>query len=154
MIYGRLDNLAAEAGTLPDNILKGLKFLAETDLANAEPGRIDIDGDQMFALVQDYTTKSPSEKRPEAHESYIDIQFVFSGKEAIGFAPLVEMPEVVKDLMEEHDVRFFGDVPDECFLTFSAGSYAVFYPWDIHRPGCWAEQAEDVRKVVVKIRAA
>ncbi|NDR55415.1 YhcH/YjgK/YiaL family protein [Aliiruegeria sabulilitoris] len=152
MIFGRLDNMAAEAETLPANILEALRFLADTDLASAATGRIDIDGERIFAQVQDYTTQPASEKRPEAHERYIDVQFVVSGKEKMGFAPMVGKPPVVEDLLEENDVLFFGDVPDECYLTFSAGSYAVFYPWDIHRPGCSAENDQDVRKIVVKVR--
>ncbi len=152
MIFGRLDNLAAEAETLPANILEALQFLADTDLASADTGRVDIDEERLFAQVQDYTTQPASEKRPEAHERYIDVQYVLSGREKMGFAPMVGKPPVVEDLLEENDVLFFGEVQDESYLTFSAGSYAVFYPWDVHRPGCSAEQDEEVRKIVVKVR--
>ncbi|SDK22965.1 YhcH/YjgK/YiaL family protein [Aliiruegeria lutimaris] len=151
MIFGRLDNLAAAAETLPANILEALEFLASTDFTSAKTGRIDIDGERLFAQVQDYVTQPASEKRPEAHKSYIDVQFVVSGREKMGFAPMIGKPTVVEDLLEENDVLFFADVPDECYLTLSPGSYAVFYPWDIHRPGCSAEQNQDVRKIVVKV---
>ncbi|WP_373236384.1 YhcH/YjgK/YiaL family protein [Cohaesibacter celericrescens] len=152
MIYGRLDNLAVEAVTLPKKILKGLQFLKETDLAAAPEGRIDIDGENMFALVQDYATKPKSDARPETHVRYIDIQFVFSGEEAIGFAPLATVPPAIEDCLAERDVRFYDDgISGETSLIMSAGSYAVFYPWDVHRPGCSVSDATDVRKVVVKI---
>jgi len=33
-----------------------------------------------------------------------------------------------------------------------AGSFAVFFPWDIHRPACAINEPASIRKVVVKIR--
>jgi biofilm protein TabA len=32
--------------------------------------------------------------------------------------------------------------------------YAVFFPWDIHRPGCVSQPGVKVRKVVVKIKVS
>ncbi|MET3600640.1 YhcH/YjgK/YiaL family protein [Martelella mangrovi] len=153
MIFGRLDNVDLEKATLPDAVLEGLQFLNETDLANASEGRIDIDGDRIFASVQDYTTGPQEEKRPESHIRYLDIQYIVSGREMIGVAPLSTTPPAAEDLSGERDLLFYDQVGEESSLVLSAGSYAVFYPWDVHRPGCAVgETGEAVRKVVVKIR--
>ena len=32
------------------------------------------------------------------------------------------------------------------------GCYAIFFPEDVHRPCCQMGQAEDVKKIVLKIR--
>lgn len=43
-------------------------------------GRHEIDGDRVFALVQNYTTNPIEGALYEAHRRYSDIQFVFSGR--------------------------------------------------------------------------
>ncbi|SKA16587.1 YhcH/YjgK/YiaL family protein [Consotaella salsifontis] len=153
MIFGRLENFENEASTLPEAILKGLRFLASTDLAAIEPGRVEIDGEAMFASFQQYETGAKATKKPEAHFRYIDIQYVVSGEEKIGFAPLSLVP-AASEVIEDKDVQFFADVPNETDLVLTAGCYAVFYPWDVHRPACQTEAPSPVRKVVMKIRAS
>lgn len=153
MYLSKLATLDRDAATLPANIQKGLKFLAETDIAALPAGRVDIEGDTIFALIQDYDTAPKAEKRPESHARYIDIQYVFSGREIIGYAPLAADYTVEEDLFESKDVKFYSKVTDETDLLLGAGAYAVFYPTDIHRPGCAAEAPGKVRKVVIKLLA-
>ena len=153
MIFGRLDNIDLERASLPDAVLEGLRFLSETDLASVPAGRIDIDGDRIFANVQDGLTRAKDENRPESHRRYLDIQYVVSGAETIGFAPLAKAGPVTEDFAETSDLLFYDIMNDEMPLVLSEGSYAVFYPWDVHRPGCAVSNpGEKVRKVVVKIR--
>ncbi len=49
-------------------------------------GRHDLDGDDLFALVQEYTTRAADECVWEAHRRYIDVQFVVTGAERMGVA--------------------------------------------------------------------
>ena len=151
MIYGRLDNLPEVSATLPQAILEGLRFLAQTDLMALPEGRNEIDGDRIFAVVQNYEPKPKDEARPEAHKRYIDIQYVAKGKELIGITALSKAPNVVEDLLEQNDVYFLDGLEEESMLTMSEGSYAVFYPWDVHRPCCSTGEASQVRKIVVKV---
>lgn len=154
MYLSHLATLERDAATLPQNIRKGLDFLVTTDIDALPAGRVDIDGDKIFALVQDYETEPKAAKRPEAHARYIDIQYVASGREVIGYAPLAAGNPVAEDLLESRDVQFFASkIVDETDLVLGAGAYAVFYPTDIHRPGCVAEAPGKVRKVVVKVLA-
>nr|WP_321457140.1 YhcH/YjgK/YiaL family protein [uncultured Cohaesibacter sp.] len=154
MIYGTLENLSLDEANLPGNILEGLRFIAKSDILSLSLGRHEIDGDRIFALVQEYEPKKKEDAKPEAHKRYIDIQYVAKGKELIGIAPLTKTQKMSEDLLAEKDVCFFSSVEDESMLSLSAGSYAVVYPWDIHRPGCSAGDASEVRKVVVKIALA
>ena len=45
-----------------------------------EPGKVAIDGDRIFAEIQEYTTKDPKDCRFETHRKYYDIQYVAEGK--------------------------------------------------------------------------
>ena len=55
------------------------KILAFVDKANNEElelGRYDLDGDNLFALVQSYKGKEHSEGKWETHKKYADLQYV------------------------------------------------------------------------------
>jgi YhcH/YjgK/YiaL family protein len=153
MILGHIDNLKNDRPLLSERLQKGLDFLAGNDVAKLPAGRIDIDGDRVFALVQDYRTRPKAEVRPEVHRDHIDIQYIAAGRELIGFAPLDAALVPVEDhLGTPKDIRFFADVPAETDLRLGQGSFAVFFPWDVHRPSCIDGSASDVRKVVIKVR--
>lgn len=152
MIFGRLENLSQEAATFPEDVRKSLEYLAKTDLTKLPLGRVDIDGDHIFMLVQEYETSPKEEHKPEAHFKRIDIQCVLEGEECIGFLPLSLSP-APSETYEDRDVCFFSELPGESELVLKAGSFAVFYPWDVHRPGYQLTTATKVRKIVVKILA-
>ena len=73
---------------LNESLYKGLRFLKETDLAALPVGRYEIDGDAVFALVQEYETHLPEECRWEAHYTYTDIQYIVEGSEKMGWKAL------------------------------------------------------------------
>ena len=73
---------------LNESLYKGLRFLRETDLAALPVGRYEIDGDAVFALVQEYETHPPEECRWEAHYTYTDIQYIVEGSEKMGWKAL------------------------------------------------------------------
>ena len=56
-----------------------------------KPGRYDIDGDTVYALVQEYDSKPKSEGFWEAHHAYLDVQYVASGAEHMGYRPVKGM---------------------------------------------------------------
>ena len=58
---------------------KGFDFLRQFNDSQAM-GRHEIDGDRVFALVQNYTTNPIEGALYEAHRGYSDIQFIFSGR--------------------------------------------------------------------------
>jgi len=48
----------------------------------------------------------------------------------------------------------YTGVDNKSMLTMTPGSFAVFMPTDVHRPGCVVDQPQAIRKVVVKVRAS
>jgi YhcH/YjgK/YiaL family protein len=152
MILSRLDLVAKDPAIYPGLLGKGLEFLRNTDLASLPVGRVDIEGDKLFALVQEYETADKAAKKPESHAKYSDIQVVVSGEEVIGYAPLAGATPT-ENLFAEKDVAFYAQPADETDLVLTAGSFAVFFPTDIHRPGVTRKTATKVRKIVVKFLA-
>jgi len=134
---------------LSERISKAINFLQETDFSNFEPGRIEIDNDNIFALLSEYQTKNPDDCRLEAHRKYIDIQYIVSGSELIGYAPLNNQT-VIEKYSEEKDVIFFEGKTS--LMRLDAGMFAVFFPDDLHKPCIQAKKtSKTVQKVVVKI---
>lgn len=153
MIFGHLGNLANEKTAVHSVLRKGLEYLAKTDFSAMEIGRQEID-DNMYALIQEYETQPKADRKAERHEKYIDIQYVHSGEEQIGFALYSPANEVQEDKLAEKDAIFYKTVKNEIALVMPAGSYAIFFPADVHRPCCSSGQAGKVRKVVLKIKVS
>ena len=69
----------------PAAIVRALNFLKHTDLKALSGGRHAIEGDMMYANVDDVETKLFETTKPESHKNYVDIQFMVSGEENMGF---------------------------------------------------------------------
>ena len=118
---------------------------------DAALGRHEIDGDDCFALVQTYNTKSPALAKFEAHRKYIDIQFIQAGREALYWSPLSALTETTKPYVDEKDVAFFATPARFTAVNLQAGEFAIFFPEDAHAPGIEFEASAEVRKVVIKV---
>ena len=82
------------------------------------------------------------------------VQFLVRGREKIGVASDTGNNGVAEDLLAERDLLFCKTMENESTLTMTPGSFAVFLPTDVHRPGCAFDQPEAIRKVVVKVRVS
>lgn len=136
---------------LPDAIERALNFLRTTDFLALEPGVVEIDGKNIFAQIIDMTTRDVAENRPEVHRRYLDIQFLAWGEEKIGLAIDIGNNEISESLLEQRDIIFYHDSEHESFFEMVPGSYAIFFPQDVHRPGCHKTVATPIRKIVVKV---
>ncbi len=151
MIFGNVNVNYKGLGYSPV-LVKVLDWLKTTDIKKLELGRHDIDGDNIFALVQDVTTKKMADTRPEAHKKYLDVQFVVDGQEKMGSVPDYGIEKVV-EAHDDKDLYFYAsEISDEAFVLATSGSYVIFFPEDIHRPCCAVnDESSRVLKVVVKV---
>lgn len=147
MIFDTLDH-STHYGELGIRLRTALKFLHDTDLSALPVGRIEIDGDHLYALVQEYTTKPADQGNWEAHRRYIDIQYVQQGQERMGFANLAAMS--LGDYVPEKD--FLPMSGKGNFVDVFAGAFVIFFPQDGHMPGLCVDAAEPVRKIVLKVQ--
>lgn len=147
MIIDRLENAAATTPLAP-RLRRGLEWLRRTDLGALPEGRHDIEGDRLFALVQEYTTRGAAECRWEAHRRYTDIQYVVAGVERMGYTNITRTAEQ-QSYDAERDVAFFE--PGTDFVTVHAGTFVIFAPEDVHAPGGDAGEPQVVRKIVLKV---
>ena len=147
MIFDTLKNVDNYKGL--GRVYDALKFLSETDFSKIELGRYELDGDNIFYMVQSYDT-DPDKTISEAHKKYIDIQYMVEGEEIIGVADISEDKELT-EAKEEIDVWFYDCKTEP--LVLSTGKYMVLYPNDLHCPGVATNgTALTCRKVVVKVK--
>ncbi len=130
---------------------KAFIFLKSNALPELELKRYDIDGDNVYAPVSEYLTKNEEDARYEAHRGYIDIQYVVSGKELIGVAPLSNKKDVLEAYDSTKDIEFFTVTGGENQLAIP-DRFFIFFPEDAHRPGLKDGENSPVRKIVVKVK--
>lgn len=152
VIFGNINNLE-DIKIYPEIIQKALVYLKETDLVSKETGAYPIDGENLILQVIDLETSMRSEKRPEVHRKYIDIQFLVSGKEKIAFYPDSKNSEIDEELLEERDIIFYKNGNErESVVEMEPGCFAIFFPNDVHIPAIAVEEPLKIRKVVMKVK--
>lgn len=149
MVIDRIENLNLYEPLL-DCLPKAQKFLTDYKINPCADGRYELDGDKLFALVQQYQTKPAQGRLPEAHRKYIDLQVVMSGDENIGWAPLSTLKQETEEFSKGGDIGFYsGDI--QIWVTLKAGHFALLYPEDAHLPCAQVHGQSDVCKIVFKI---
>lgn len=124
------------------------EFLLNQPLASLALGRHDIIGDELFALVQDSVGRPMAEAKLEVHQKYIDLQFVVSGDEVMGWSPKEGLGHSL-GFDTDKDCGFYQDAPLAWFPV-RPGCFTIFFPEDAHAPCCGTGVC---RKIVLKIKA-
>ena len=107
MIFDKIENSAIYENISP-LIKKAFEYLKQTDFSGMENGKHIIDGDALFAILQEYDTKNDTDAKLEAHRKYIDVQYIISGEELIGVCPLIAQPPC-KEYDAENDYALYDD---------------------------------------------
>ena len=151
MIAGHIDCLEQAAAELPKAILVALKTLAAMDFDGLEDGVLSTpQADMKFSLFHS-ETELAAFKKPETHIKNIDIHYLVSGEEALGYQPFSPDLKVTERLVDADNV-FYENHPDcQSMTVLSPGGFAVYFPWDVHMPLCAADKPAKIRKVVVKV---
>lgn len=125
-------------------------YLRKTDFRAMAPGRVDLDGNRMYATLTANTAKLPATGKFEAHRKYLDIHYLVEGAEVIGTAPAARLT-VTEPYKDEADIEFFQTPANYRKITMRPGQFAVFAPGQGHMPGLGSDTSAVIRKVVVKV---
>lgn len=154
MLQGNKNDIAKLLPYVSERLQKALAYVAETDFSKIENGEYEIDGRNVFARVNTYETEPKAERKPEKHNDYIDVQFVAQGNETIWYTPLTGDCVEIENKAAKDDVIFYADPAEKNCAVLNAGDFAIFFPWELHRPNCSTEKnASLVQKIVVKVKA-
>lgn len=136
---------------LPKVIAEVCDYLNTLDLNALENGRHDIN-DQIYMNVMEPETAEPSSKKAELHHEYLDVQVLIRGTENIEVG--ANYPDLSKyeSYNEADDYQLYADIDDKFTVTMKPKMFAVFYPYEPHKPCCVVNgKTEKIKKLVVKV---
>lgn len=108
-------------------------MLRRANIALLPEGRMEIDGDNVYAVVAKGKGKRPEDGLLETHDDYIDIQYVISGTDNIGWKARKTLGPATDEYDPRKDVAFYEDTPD-AWSDVGPGMFGIYFPDDAHMP--------------------
>ena len=128
MIYDKLANL----GKYGQVFAKAADIIRNCS-SETPCGRIDIDGDDIFAKIEEYQARLPEECLFESHLEYVDVQSCLLGAEGMHFLNIADCKVVRSELTKD----YIGYMPKSLWyneIAVHPGEAVIFFPQDAHRP--------------------
>lgn len=147
MILDSLNNSALYEGLHP-RFKAAFDFIKATDFSKLEPGKIELDGKNLFVNFAEGNGKTPEVAKMETHNEYIDIQVPYTSVETMGYIPACDLKAPMDAYNAEKDITFFTDKAT-AFVAVVPGQFAIFFPEDGHQPGIGEGP---FRKIIVKVK--
>ena len=99
-------------------------------------------------LVQSLTTKPYEGCLLEAHRQFLDIQYIISGKEVVGWAPVDTLNPTEEYNAAKDKCMYEG----KCYpMEIAEGYCYVVYPADAHAPSIHLDETHNIVKLVIKL---
>ena len=121
------------------------KFLQELD--GTQHGTIELDGKNLYVMINEVEPVGQLAAKFEVHQKYIDIQYIVSGSDNVGWADAADNVPIT-DYDDENDYQLLEAQACNWF-KLTPGYFAIFYPEDAHAPLAGDEL---MVKAVVKVR--
>jgi len=150
MITDKIQNAKAYEG-LGERFQKAFDYLETADLMALAPGKYEIDGENIFFMIQEYETRELSAGKWEAHKKYADIQYLLAGKEQMGYAEIGDMSDCDDQTPAKDMLVYKTDNGKGSFIRHEAGQFSIFFPQDAHMPNLADGEQTQNKKVVVKV---
>lgn len=154
-IFGTVATLEKQA--CPKKYGKVIEYLKTADLASVfakvTPGNnqvVELEGRDVYAIFQTYTTKLHENARLEGHRVYADVQYIYEGEEMIGYCDAQDMIGDA-DYNAEKDI-YFTKADHQTNVILRAGDAAVLEPSDLHAPCMMIGDQKPVKKIVFKVK--
>jgi len=151
MVFDNIKNAKKYYG-YSERVKMALQFLEENaeKLITMPTGRVDIDGDNVYALVLDRPCDPDYDAYWEGHRLYLDIHYVADGEEWFGWSHVSNMTETEYNpaVPGEHSKHKGEGV----FFLMRKGDFCLTDLEDIHAPSAYRPNSPFLRKICVKIK--
>lgn len=151
MILDTLANAAQYKGIHAgiDQVLEAAKAYTPE---NYPSGRVVLDGDNVYMNMAAYETHPTDKAVFEAHKQYVDVMVMVEGTETIYVKATDKLSNVYLPYTPEKEALLADFDKDATPVRLEAGSFVILFPQDAHSPGCHAEGAVNVKKIIGKVR--
>lgn len=149
MINDKVKNIRLYQG-IHKNLDVAIDFLSSGGLDGLPLGRTDIQGDVIYAIVVEQTTRLHEDFEMEAHVQYADIHCPLEGNEVIETAEISTMVPV-KPYSADNDCLFVKGI-SVARCTLVPGDFMVCFPTDAHAPCIADGKPMAIKKAILKVR--
>lgn len=148
MILDRLSEADRYVGVHP-GFAAAFQYLRNTDFSQLPTGRNEVDGERMYVVINRQPGRGHQGAQFESHRKYIDIQLTLGGTDEMAWQALDACKQPIGPFNDQKDIVFYQDVA-ETWVTVPPGTFAVFFPSDVHAPlGGTGDLFKAVMKVAV-----
>lgn len=135
------------------NMAAAFSFIKKAMAEDLPVGKYELNGKELYAMVQAYDSKPAEGTLFEGHKNYIDLQFVWQGREVIEVIDVAHT-EAKTEYNPDKDKTMLAATAPATACVLADGDFALVFPHDIHNPGLAFEgKVAPVKKIVVKIKA-
>ena len=147
MIIAKREHALCYKGVHP-RLDKALELVCDEEfLASVGAEKVCIEGDALYAFRNEFMTVPLEETFFEAHQKYLDVQMLLSGKERCETADPATLGEPFE---EKGDFKgYHGEAEQSVILR--PDNFMVVFPGDAHRLKIAVDRPEAVTKVVFKV---
>lgn len=139
---------------LPDGIQTVLRAVKGYSASSYPAGTLALDGRDIYLVFSQYQTHPAADAISEAHRQYIDVMYMVEGSETVYVKPTAQLSRVTKAYDPEIEALLADTDADAVPIRLDAGSFLILFPEDAHAPGCYADGACPVKKIIGKVRIA
>ncbi|HDL5105083.1 TPA: YhcH/YjgK/YiaL family protein, partial [Mannheimia haemolytica] len=120
------------------------------DLVNLELGWQELENGIRMNVMSFETTPAEG-KKAELHRKFIDIQLLIDGEEMIEYG--LSQPDLSKydEYRDEDDYQLTAEIDDKNNLILKPNMFAIFLPYEPHKPGNSVNGNKTLKKLVVKV---
>lgn len=151
MVFDTIDHADNYVWTGPD-VSCVLEKVKEYNPENYPGGKVEIDGERIYLLLNSYETRTRENALCEAHKAYLDVMYMVEGEEDVYVKPVSQLRQITQPYSSSIDALLAQTDEDASVVHLTAGSFLVLYPQDAHAPGCCVHEPMQVKKIVAKIR--
>lgn len=140
------------AKSLPPVFARLCGKLKALDLANLELGWQDLE-EGIRMNVMSFETSPAEGKKAEMHRKFVDIQLLIEGEEMIEYG--LSQPDLSKydEYRDEDDYQLTDSIDDKNEVVLKPNMFAIFLPYEPHKPGNAVNSNKTLKKLVVKVPA-
>ena len=151
MILDKLEN-AARYAAVSAGIVKAVEAAKKLSAKGYIPGRVEIDGDNVYLNCAEYDTHEKAGALTEAHRAYLDVMVMIDGCETVYVKRTEALRNVTKPYDATIDALLADTDADTSAVRLCAGDFLVLFPEDAHAPGCHADTPCHIKKVIGKVK--
>ncbi|WP_373777322.1 N-acetylneuraminate anomerase [Glaesserella sp.] len=138
------------ANSLPPVFARLCAKLKTLDLVNLPLGWQDLE-DGVRMNVMEFETSPADGKKAELHRKFIDIQLLISGEEMIEYGLSQPNLSQYDEYRDEDDYQLTPAIEHKNELMLFPNMFAIFLPYEPHKPGNSVNSDKLLKKLVVKV---